>query len=143
MTTDSNVHTVIHLHTPANSMVVIPRGPKAYIITYSGVILKTFCNDISLTKDEKNDSTIHDDFVAGVVSPSNKWLYAVTSGGVSICFDMQSAKVEKIIRDFAIESTGGKGNYEIAGIVHHPHKGILGAYSTSSIQKRGLLTIWK
>lgn len=143
VTTDSNIHTVIHLHTPTNSMIVIPRGPKAYLITYSGVIVRTFHNDVSLMKDEKKSSTIHDDFVAGAVSPSNKWLYAVTCGGLCICFDLASGKVEKLIRDFGIESTGGKINYEITGVVHHPHKGMLGAFSSSSSLKRGLLTIWK
>ncbi len=143
VTTDSNIHTVIHLHTPTNSMVVIPRGPKAYLLTYNGVIVRTFHNDVSLIKDEEKSSTIHDDFVAGVVSPSNKWLYAVTGGGVCICFDLESGKVEKVIRDFGIKSTGGKINYEITGIVHHPHKGMLGAFSSSSSLKRGLLTIWK
>lgn len=143
-TSDINVHTVLHLHTPRNSMIVIPREPKAYLVTYSGVILRTFTNDVSLTKNnDKKSSSVREDFVKGVVSPSNKWFYAVTEGGMCICFDLASGKVEKMIRDFGIESTGGKVNHELTGVVHHPHKGLLGAFSSSSNLKRGLLMIWK
>lgn len=143
-TSDINVHTVLHLHTPRNSMIVIPRGPKAYLMTYSGDILRTFTNDVSLTKNnDKKSSSVREDFVRGVVSPSNKWFYAFTEGGMCICFDLANGKVEKMIRDFGIESTGGKTNHELAGVVHHPHKGMLGAYSSSSNLKRGLLMIWK
>jgi WD40 repeat-containing protein SMU1 len=138
-----NIHTVLHLHTPANSMVVIPRGPKAFLITCNGAILRTFTNDLSLTKGDKNASNSREDFIAGVVSPTNKWLYLVTDGGLCICFDLVTGKVETIIRDFGIESTGGKTNIEVTGLTHHPHKGILGAYSSSPALKRGLLTIWK
>ncbi len=140
-TSGKNIHTVLRLHTPANSMVVIPRGPKAYLVTCSGALLRTFTNDISLTKGDKNVSS--EDIVAGAVSPTNKWFYAVTDGGTCICFDLASSRVEKIIRDFGIESTGGKSNIEITSLVHHPHEGILGAYSSSSGLKRGLFTVWK
>jgi len=144
-----NIHTILPLHTPANTMIVIPRGPKAYLVTYEGVLLRTFDNDIVSTKSNKrnrNDSNeiSKDDFVAGVLSPSNAWLYTVTSGGTCICFDVSSGKIEKKILDFGIESTGSeKTSIEISGINHHCHKGILGAYSSSSSLKRGLFTLWK
>ena len=144
VTNDANIHTVINLHTPANSMIIIARGPKAYLVTYTGVILRTYSNDVSLVRKKgKESSSCFDDFITGTISPSNKWLYAVTAKGVCMVFDIASGKVEKTIQDFGIESTGGKANYEVTGVVHHPHKGMLGAYSTSSGLKRGLLTLWK
>lgn len=147
VTTDSNIHTVLNLHTPSNAMIVIPRGPKAYLLTHSGVILRTFTNDVSLTKQKSNEESSsgggREDFVAGTVSPTNKWFYAITEGGLCICFDIATGRVEKLIRDFGVESTGGKSNIEITSVVHHPNKGILGAYSSSSSLKRGLLTVWK
>ena len=77
------------------------------------------------------------------MSPSNKWFYAVTEGGLCICFDLATGRVEKMIGDFGVESTGGKSNFEITCVVHHPNKGMLGAYSSSTGMKRGLLTVWK
>ena len=142
-TSDVNIHTVLHLHTPSNTMIVIPRESKAYLITYSGVILRTFSNDVSLKKDDEHSSSDREDFVTGAVSPSNKWLYVVTGTGLCICFDVTNGKVEKIIRDFGIESTGGKTCHEISGVTHHPLKGILGAFSSSMSLKRGLFTVWK
>jgi WD40 repeat-containing protein SMU1 len=142
---DRNIHTVIPLHTPANTMILIPRGPKAMLVTVSGLILKTFENEsvISTNNDvDSNTKSGKGDFITGAVSGSNKWLYLVTDGGVCHCFDVESGSVEQTIHDFGTETTG-KPDIEVSELVHHPLKGHLAAFSSSKAQKRGLVTIWK
>lgn len=143
-----NIHTILPLHTPSNAMIIVPRGPKAYMVTYNGLIIRTFENEVGLipSKADPGDLETHaskGDIVCATISPSNKWFYAVTDAGVCICFDVASAKIESIIRDFAFETTNGKSKAEISGICHHPLKGVIAAYSSSSVQKRGVLTLWK
>ena len=142
-----NIHTVIPLHRPAGTMVIVPRGPKAYLVTLSGLIIRTFENESVITAGNDADSTSkgphRGDFVAATISTSNKWLYLVTDGGACLCFDVASGAVSQTITDFGLETTGGKSNIEISAIAHHPLKGILAAYSSSTSQKRGLVTIWK
>lgn len=140
---ERNIHTILPLHTPANTMIVIPRGPKAYHVTTSGLILKVFENDRGInTSGDMNAKTATGDFVVGEVSGSNKWLYLVTDSGICLCFDVSSGAIEQTIDDFG-EETSGKPGIEVSGLVHHPLKGILAAFSSSKAQKRGLLTIWK
>jgi len=135
-----NIHSVINLHTPTNTMIVCPRGPKAYLMNYAGIILRTYTNEEYMNK--TLEQTNNGDFVAATVSTTNKWLYAVTEDGSCFCFDVSSGKLEKKIQDFGIETTG-KDNIEVTEILHHPHKAILAGYSSNKHLKRGLLTLWK
>ena len=82
------------------------------------------------------------DFIAATVSPSNKWLYVATEDGLLLCFDVATGKLEKTIRDFAVE-TSGKENSEISGLVHHVNKSLLGGYSNDKSLKRGRMVLWK
>lgn len=150
--TGRNIHTLLPLHTPANTMIVVPRGPIAYLVTMSGLILRKFENESVLTKDSNNDeqesaglkeSAARGDFVCSTVSSSNKWLYLTTDQGVCIVYDVATGKVEQTISDFGVESAGGKSGIELNGVAHHPLKGIIAAYSSSKVLKKGLLTVWK
>jgi hypothetical protein len=63
-------------------------------------------------------------------------------------FDILTGKIEKSIRHFGEETTskskdGSKMKAEITGIVHHPQKGILAAFSNDKGQKKGQLQLWK
>ena len=76
-------------------------------MTHNGLILRTFTNDVSLSKQKSDEEASggRKDFVAGTFSPTNKWLYATTESGLCICFDLASGRIEKLIRDF------GEGKY--------------------------------
>jgi WD40 repeat-containing protein SMU1 len=131
-----NIHTVFSLHTPSNCMMIVPRGSRAFLVTYRGLVVRTFDMDASGKV-----------FVAATVSPSNHWLYAVTDTGSCCVFDVQTGAMEKSIREFATQSASNSGDgkriAEVSGLVHHPHKGIVAAFSNDKGQKRGLLTLWK
>ena len=135
-----SIHSVIHLHTPANTMIVVPRCDCAYLMSYSGTVLRTY------TRDDVQGT----EFLAANVSPSNDHLYVAASDGKCVVFDISSGNVDKIIRSFGEEcSTGREGGddddkvCEISGIVCHPHGGYIGGYSNDKSQKRGILTLWK
>ena len=128
------VHTVLHLHTPADTMVIVPRGSRAFLVNYHGLVLKTF--------EESNGKL----FVAATVSPSNHWLYCVTEEGVCCVFDMATGKLEKSLRSFGDDTTSKSkdgGRAEITGLAHHPHRGILLGFSNDKTQKKGQLVLWK
>jgi len=135
-----SIHSVIHLHTPANTMIIVPRCDCAYLMSYSGTVLRTY------TRDDVQGT----EFLAANVSPSNDHLYIAASDGKCVVFDVSSGSVDKIIRSFSEEcsssSGGGDDNdkvCEISGIVCHPHGGSIGGYSNDKSQKRGILTLWK
>jgi hypothetical protein len=138
-----NIHTAIPLHTPPNTLIIIPRGTRAFLVTLSGLLLRTFELDMVASTDGKTELESMSVFVSGTVSPSNKWLYLATGSGV--CFVTMSERVrfKSVFADFGAESTGGKADCEISNVVHHPLKGIIAAYSSSSSQKKGILTLWK
>lgn len=119
-------------------MIAVPRGPRAYLLTLAGGVVRTF---------ERDDGKVEGgDFVAAIVSPSNRWLYLATEDGLCCCFDVSTGKIEKTIRGFAEESTGSTGGgrtAEVAALAHHPQSSLLAAYSSEKGQKRGLLTLWK
>lgn len=143
---DRSIHSVLPLHSPSDTMIIVPHGPKAFLVTYTGLILRTF--EVNVGMMMKSDETsasfrAKGDIVCATISPTNKWLYAVSENGYCTCFDVHSGKIETVLQDFALETTGGKTNVEINGICHHPLKGILAAYSSSNLQKRGVLTLWK
>merc|ERR1711874_848799 len=130
---------VIPLHTPIDTAIVLPLGNIAYLIGYNGVILRTY-RSLDRHKEHFLSSSTSDDldypnFVAATVSSSNKWLYLVTDVGFCFCFDLPSGKIKNIIRDFSEESininTGEKVIFPIVtSIIHHPHIGLLAAFSS-------------
>ena len=132
-----NIHTVIHLHSPPNSMVVVPRSDRAFLMSLSGKVLQTFVRDDVQGKD----------FLTAAVSPSNQWLYIAANDGKCIVFDLNTGKVEKILSSFTEDCIAKKGDsdtiFEISGILHHPHCSFIGGYSNDKAQKRGLLSIFK
>ena len=127
-----NVHSVLPLHTPSMSMIIVPRGRRAFLSDHSGRIVRIFDVDSSGKV-----------FVAATVSPSNRWLYAVTDSGSCCIFDVQTGAMEKAIEDFAGISASSSAHVELSGLVHHPLKGIVVAFSNDKTQKRGLVTLWK
>ena len=128
-----NVHSILPLHTPEMSMVVVPRGSRAFLSDYRGRVVRTF--------DVEGSGKV---FVAATVSPSNRWLYAATDTGCCCIFDIQTGVLEKSIRDFASQGESEDNKItELSGLVHHPHKSIVAAFSSDKSQKRGTVTIWK
>lgn len=135
-----SVQCVIPIHTPPNSMLIVPRAPHAYLVSHAGSVLRVFNRDDTRGRGSGTDEKA--DFIAATVSPSNKWLYVATEDGLLLCFDVATGKIEKTVRDFAVE-TSGKDNSEISGLVHHVNKSLLGGYSNDKSLKRGRLVLWK
>mgnify|MGYP003887229673 CR=1 FL=1 len=131
------IHTVLQLHTPADTMVIVPRGLRAFLVSHHGTVIRAFEDDTSAGGKV---------FVAATISPSNHWLYCVTEAGVCCIFDVVAGKLEKSIRGFAEETTSKLKDgtqAEISGLVHHPQKGIVAAFSNDKIQRKGQLVLWK
>lgn len=129
-----SIHTVLHLHSPPNTMIVVPRSDRAFLMSLSGSILQTYVRD----------DVQGTELLAATVSPSNQWLYVSANDGKCIVFDLNSGKVEKILTTFSQECVGKSNtNCEISGILHHPHCSLIGGYSNDKSQKRGTLSIWK
>lgn len=134
-----SIHTILHLHTPPNTMIVIPRYEQACLMSYTGGVLRAFI------RDDKQGS----DYLAATISPSNQWLFVAVDDGACLVFNVSTGKMEKIIRSFAVDcssSNNGRSDgkpCEITGVVCHPHRGIIGGYSNDKGQKRGMLTLWK
>jgi len=130
-----NVNSLLPLHTPNMTMIIVPRGSRAFLCDYRGRVVRTF--------DVDGSGKV---FVAATVSPSNRWLYAATDEGSCCVFDVQTGQLEKTIRDFASQGTSNSDDKklaELSSLLHHPHKGIVAAFSSDKSQKRGLLTLWK
>jgi WD40 repeat-containing protein SMU1 len=132
------VHSVMRLHTPPNTMILVPRGVRAFLVNYSGAVLRIF---------EDSTSATGKVFVAATVSSSNQWLYAVKEDGVCCVFDVSTGELKQTIADFGAESTSRSRDSataaEINSILHHPTKSILGAFSNDKGQKRGQMVLWK
>lgn len=129
-----SIHTVIQMHTPPNTMIVVPRSDRAFLMSLSGSILQTYVRD----------DVQGTELLAATVSPSNQWLYVSANDGKCIVFDLNSGKVEKILTSFTQECVGKSDpSCEISGMLHHPHCSFIGGYSNDKSQKRGMLSIWK
>lgn len=141
-----DVHTVLPLHTPERTLLVVPRDDRAYLVTRDGgVTIRTYRDDA--------DSSASP-FVAAAVSPSNKWLYVATESGDCVCFDVADGKVRSRIVDFM--RGGGEGQdakngenddktpaaAEVVCVLHHPHTGVLASFDNDT-SSRGLVRIWK
>ncbi|EED92451.1 WD40-repeat protein [Thalassiosira pseudonana CCMP1335] len=119
-----SIHTVMHLHSPPQTMIVVPRTDRAYLMSYTGAVLRVF------TRDDVQGT----DFLAASVSPSNRWLFVAADDGKCVAFDVNTGK----------ECSGrSEKASDITGIIHHPFRGLIGGYSNSKGQKRGILTLWK
>ena len=140
----TSVHTVLHLHAPPQTMIVVPRASKAFLMSYTGSILRVYARD-----DVQNAN-----FLAGGVSRSNRYLFLACDDGKCAVFDVMSGSVERILNSFGKECTtsaagGGESDSattrraEISGMIIHPHCGYLGGYSNDRGQKRGVLTLFK
>lgn len=122
-----NVHTVISLHSMTQTLLIVPRGSKAYLVSYNGTIHRIY---------ERNDVQIGSDssiFVAATVSPSNKILFCATQDEKCICFNVDSGE---LIMSFDLET-----EKEITGLLHHPHQNIMASFSSRGV--RGLIKIWE
>jgi WD40 repeat-containing protein SMU1 len=129
-----SIHTVVHLHSPPGTMVVVPRSDRAFLMSLSGSILQTYVRD----------DVQGTEFLAATVSPSNQWLYVSADDGKCIVFDLNTGKVEKILRSFTEDCVGKSGaTCEISGLLHHPHQSFIAAYTNDKTLKRGMLSIWK
>mmetsp|Transcript_1030 Transcript_1030/g.1593 ORF Transcript_1030/g.1593 Transcript_1030/m.1593 type:complete len:718 (+) Transcript_1030:115-2268(+) len=129
-----SIHTVIHLHSPPNTMIVVPRSDQAFLMSLSGSILQTYVRD----------DVQGTELLAATVSPSNQWLYVSANDGKCVVFDLNSGKVERILSSFTQECVGKSDtSCEISGMLHHPHCSFIGGYSNDKSQKRGMLSIWK
>ena len=122
-----NIHTVISLHSPPQTLLVVPRGPKAFLLSYTGTVYRIYeRNDVQ----PGSESSI---FVAATVSPSNKRLFCATEDGKCVSFDVATGKMESCF-DLATEA-------EITGLLHHPHQGLIASFSSHK-GVRGIVRIW-
>lgn len=129
-----NVIAAIRLHTPPQSMILVPRGSRAFLVTESGSVLRVF--------DVPDKKAV---FVTACVSPSNQWLYMVTDLGPCHVFDVASGHLKETMRSFAEQSCGQSehNSPEVTSILHHPTKAIVAAFSNGKDQKKRTLTMWK
>ena len=134
------IHSVLKLHTPRDSLIIVPRGQRAFLVDYTGRVQRIFEDDSSRNK--KSDETC---FVAATVNSTNLWLYMIREDGKCCIFDVQSGQLERTIHDFAKRciSSSTTVTAEISSMAHHPIDSILAAFSNDKGQKRGKLVLWK
>jgi WD40 repeat-containing protein SMU1 len=135
------VNTVLKLHTPRYTLLVVPRGQRAFLVDYRGTVLQTF-------QDERNEAASKTAvFVAAAVSVSNRWFYAVQDSGVCCIFDVATGKLDKTIPDFGSICTSATSTEglaaEVTTLVHHPYKEVVAAFSNDRRQKKGKVVLWK
>lgn len=128
-----SIHTVVHLHSPPNTMIVVPRSDRAYLMSYTGAVVRVFARD----------DVQGCEFLAASVSPNNRWLFVAADDGKCVVFDVGTGKAEKVIRSFTCGSGESDKPCEVTGIICHPHRGLIGGYSNDKGQKRGILALWK
>jgi hypothetical protein len=166
------IHTVQVLHTPSNTLLVVSRGPKAFLIHVDGPVVQAYDTSSEVVVNNKTrnstmdsaDVRAHDSlaghvFVAATVSHCNRVWYGVREDGACCVYDVASGELVTTITDFAKESmhrisaaaaSSEKDEYqydshamEISSLVSHPNKGIVGAFSADKRQKKGELVLWK
>jgi WD40 repeat-containing protein SMU1 len=135
------VNTVLKLHTPRYTLLVVPRGQRAFLVDFRGTVLQTF-------QDDRNEAASKAAvFVAAAVSVSNRWLYAIQDSGVCCIFDVATGKLDKTIPDFGSTCTSASSTEglaaEVTGVVHHPYKEVVAAFSNDRRQKKGKVVLWK
>lgn len=134
------IHTVILMYSPANTLLIVPRGIRAFLVDFDGTVLRIY-EDNGQASGKASGNV----FVAATVSSSNRLLYAVKDDGVCCVFDVQSGKLETTITKFGSESTKGRDDKpaEITGIFFHPSRRIVAAFSNDKTQTKGQLVLWK
>jgi WD40 repeat-containing protein SMU1 len=140
------IQAVLELHTPPGTMIVVPRGPRAFLVDLAGTVLRVF-DAAAAAAGPSGDTS----FVAATVSCTNQWLYGVTEDGALHVFSVETGKLETSIPSFGDETmrlsndAAGAGGIaaEITSIVHHPNRSILAAFSNSKSQKKGQVVLWK
>ena len=137
-TTSPAIHSVHPLHTPADSLIVVPRGVRAFLVDYSGTVLQTFQDTTTTANTAATDKV----FVASTVSSTNRWLYAVRDDGSCCIFDVTTGELEHTILDFGSHSTSSS-SAEVSCLIHHGSKDMLAAFSNRKGQKKGKLVLWK
>jgi len=149
---------LLKLHTPPDTMVVVPRASRTYLVDNSGTVLRVFEDNSATSIVASSSATTTATktgpsaavFVAATVSATNRWLFAVKDDGNCCVFDVKNGNLERTIRNFGSESTsssssseGGGPAFEITSVIGHPNKSIVAAFSNSKGQKRGTLKLWK
>jgi WD40 repeat-containing protein SMU1 len=66
---------VLALHTPAHTMILVPRGQRAFLVNYKGIVLLLF--------QQGNDDEGENMFVAATVSSNHRWLLRFDGRGVA------------------------------------------------------------
>jgi WD40 repeat-containing protein SMU1 len=136
------VHTVLMLHTPPSTLIVVPRGPRAFLVDSAGTVVRVYDSERGSKSGGQGSC-----FVAAAVSCTNQWLYAVTESGTCCVFSVDSGELETAVRDFGEETMrlhkDSTSNAEVTSMLHHPNRSILAAFSTSKYQKKGQVVIWK
>lgn len=116
---------------PVNCVVVNPqhneqvlvctRSPTLYMMTVQGQVVKSY------SVHEKGSTTATPvDFVTCIMSPRGEYIYAFADDGMLYCFETSSGKVEHSMK------VTEKGPI---GLVHHPHRNLLGAFSQEGAVK--------
>lgn len=123
------VHTVIPLN--SKKLLVVPRSTVAFLVDAQGQVERRF----------EAPGVV----VAATVSPAQRTLYAVQEDGACSVFHLPTSELVSSIRDFGAQSSRTKeqNGAEIAALLHHPYKHILGAFSNDKRQSKGKLVLWK
>jgi hypothetical protein len=121
------IQTVLHLHSPLNTMIVVPQSDRTYLMSYSGSILQVY------TRDNVQGCKL----LADAISPSNQWLLVAATNGKCVVFDIITGKAEKIIQLFLEVCSSERSNKpcKVSGLVCHPHWGFVRGYSSDKGQK--------
>ena len=139
VSTAAAVHTVLYLE-ETRELIMVQRSRAAFRVDWQGRIQQSYRVD--------HDSQ---QFVAACLSVDGMWLYVTTQDGSLLVFDIRSGSLETTLRNFAEDSTSkSKGDEasravppEISGLVCHPQKPVLAAFSNDKTQKKGVLTLWR
>ena len=124
MTNNLPIITVLPMHTPPNTILVVPRSTSLYLVSISGLLVRKF--------------ELPDVITAACISPSNQWFYAMTEKKDYLyILDMVQGEIKS--------SLPVEENDEITTLIHHPNKPILAYFShhQSNTSKRGMVHFWK
>lgn len=160
------INSVLFLHTPNDTMIIVPRGQRAFLINCTGHVIMTYdiSNNISI-----NSSTNDAVFVTATMSPNNRILYIIQDNGICCVFNVISGELVRTIHNFGevtskrstkTTTLAGANNDamggnkvgdanpvarapEISSIIHHPTKNIIASFSNDKGQSKGQLVLWK
>eukprot|EP01083_Nonionella_stella_P140867 432912_1 len=114
------------LEVPVHSLVLFPSNPEqilvgnrsstVYVMTMSGQLVRSYSS-------QRNTEV---NFLTFTLSARGNFLFCAGSDHVLYCFDMDSGKLEHVLK--LHEKT-------IVGLAHHPHRNILASFSVDSSMK--------